>query len=590
MRPVSLSVSTKQVTFNPDIIFHYYCWVIWLNTTVSEIIILPSDRSKIMVINLVKNPDYMVKLLSIRWVILYYANYHSNLNMAGHAGLCLLFSSKLVLVLVFDVFIAPCVLITADDQSGFLVECNDKDTSSWIPWWKQSFLEGNGTKCNIQCPSDCSCSLGNYREVSVNCLNGSISVTYPPNVTQLSWAHNEIKNISKDSFAGLVDTLEALHLNNNSLQHLQPGVFVRLIKLRCLDLRHNMLDNIMYGMFGGLGNLSHLDLSCNMLEEIQLGVFNGLGNLLILYLSDNMLKEIKPGVLGGLGNLSHLYLDGNMLEEIQPGAFNGLGNLSRLYLGGNMLKEVKPGVFSGMEKLERLLLNNNMLTSPLPTVLGELTRLVVFHLSNNPLAHLNPDTFHNLPGLKVLLLHNTSLTFLPKNIFQALPQLGHLDLSANDLNKLQFHPFEICTILDTLNLTQNPLKWIKKESFIGLNVSAKVFVDNPASCCFVSKANCIPNSLKSPFLTCGRLLPYDVLRIGIWIISIFAIVNNVLGILVRCKHRKQVKKVQFLLITNLSISDLLMGVYLIILLSEDLYYTDYFHPTQRHGETVICVR
>ena len=247
-----------------------------------------------------------------------------------------------------------------------------------------------------------------------------------------------------------------------------------------------------------------------------------------------------------------------------------------------MLKEIQPGVFNGLEKLEWLFLNNNMLTRLLPTVLGKLTRLVVLDLSNNSLAHLHPDTFQNLTVLNVLILRNISLTFLPENIFQALWQLRHLDLSANDLNELQIHPFVICTILETLNLTHNPLKWIGKDSFIGLNVSARVFVDNPASCCFITKANCIPNSSKSPFLSCGRLTT-------IWCPSswdmdsiIFAIVNNVLGILVRCKQRKQAKKTQFLLITNLSISDLLMGVYLLSLLSVDLYYTDYF-PS--HSET-----
>ena len=640
--------------------------------------------------------------------------------MAGHADLCLLFSSKLALVLFLVVLKAPCVFITADDQNGFLVECKDEAVSTWH-WWIPLFPEG--TKCDIHCPLDCSCSLGNYSEVIVNCLNGSISVThvsYPSNVTQLSWAHNEIQNISKDSFDGLVDTLEALHLNNNSLQHLQPGVFERLTKLLYLDLRHNMLEKLLRGVFVGLGNLSYLDLysnklkgiqpgvfrglgnlsvlylhsnrleeiqlgvfnglgnlsyldldsnmfkeiqpgafnglgnlsdlslsstmleeiqpgvfkglgnlthlylyrnmlkeikpgafkglgnltylylSSNMLKEIQSGVFNGLGNLSDLSLSSNMLKEIQPGAFKGLGNLSYLDLDSNMLKEIQsgafkglgnltylslssnmlkeiqPGAFNGLGNLTHLNLYSNMLEEIQPGVFSGLEKLEQLSLSNNMLTSLLPTLLRKLTSLILLVLSHNPLAHLHPDTFQNLTILHGLILRNTSLTYLPENIFQASRQLGHLDLSANDLSELQFRPFEICTILEILNLTQNPLKWISKDSFIGLNMSTNVLVDNPASCCFVAKANCIPSLSKSPFLSCGRLLPYDVLRVGIWIVSIFAIVNNVLGILVRCKQKKQANKVQFLLITNLSISDLLMGLYLISLLSVDLYYTDYF--------------
>ena len=294
-----------------------------------------------------------------------------------------------------------------------------------------------------------------------------------------------------------------------------------------------------------------------------------------------MLKEIQPGVFNALGSLITLLLDNNKLEEIQPGVFNALGNLTDLFLDYNMLKEIQPGVFSELGNLTDLYMDNNMLKEIHPTVLGELTSLEVLYLSNNPLYHLHPDTFQNLSSLDFLKLHNISLTFLPEDIFLALHQLRHLDLSANNLQELRFHPFEVCTFLTTLNLTQNPLQWISKDSFIGLNVSTRVFVDNPASCCFVSKANCTPNSSKSPFLTCGRLLPYNVLRVGIWTISVLAIVNNVLGILVMCKQRKQANKIQFLLITNLSVSDLLMGVYLISLLSADLYYTDYFPSHSR---------
>ena len=473
-------------------------------------------------------------------------------------------------------------------------------------------------------------------------------VLYPPNVTHLSWAHNNLCNISKNSFAGLADTLQEVHLNNNSLQYLEPGVFECLLKLVNLDLRHNLLQEINDKMFEGLvklafldlssntleeiqpgsfnrtGNLSELCLLNNMLKEIQPGVFEGLGNLSLLALYSNMLKVIQPGAFKGLGNLSELYLQGNMLKEIQPGAFKGLGNLSELYLQGNMLKEIhqdafeglgnlvllilswnmlediqhgafngianlstlrlsfnmleqiQPGVFSELGRLQNLYLHGNRLTKLLPPVLGKLTNMKILLLSANPLAPLHPDIFHNFSSLDALILRNISLTFLPKNIFQALRQLRHLDLSVNKLQELGFHPFELCNVLETLNLTQNPLQWISKDSFIGLNVTAEVFVDKYAPCCFVTKADCRSSTTKSPFLTCGRMLPYDVLRVGIWVVSIIAVVSNVLSILAKYKQRKHINKVQFLLITNLSISDLLMGVYLIILLSVDLYYTDYF--------------
>ena len=532
-----------------------------------------------------------------------------------------------------------------------------------------------GTKCDIQCPVDCRCILGNYSAVIGKCPNGDIlmkQVHYPPNVTYLSWAHNDIQNISKDSFVSLAETLKVLDLKNNSLQHLRPNVFESLTELQVLDLRQNMLEEILCGVFGGLEslkgldlrsnrlkeirscifigvegllwflcgnnmfkeiqpgilnvveNLTHLVLDGNVLKEIGYGVFNGLGNLVYLNLGSNILAEIQPDVFMGLGKLSRLYLNSNMLEQLKPDFFNGLQNLSRLYLDNNMLTEIlpntfselgnlsllslgnnllkmihfdvferlgslsqlflsnnmleqiPPGVFTGIEMLEELYMSNIMLTKLKPTVLGGLTSLLALKLSSNPLRHLHPDTFQNLTSLDYLCLHNISLAFLPKNIFQALWKLQHLDLSANYLKELRFQPFARCVILETLNLTENPLQWITTDSFFGLNVSAQVFVDNPAVCCFVTKANCRSSTSKSPFLTCGRMLPYDVLRVVVWVISIITIVNNVASVLVRCKQRKQINKVQFLLITNLTVSDLLMGVYLMILLSVDLFYADYF--------------
>ena len=605
--------------------------------------------------------------------------------MAGHV-LCLLFSPKLAFVLLSTVLRAPGVSIANDEQSDWIAECKDEDVSSWHPLWYPSTLSAKGTKCNVQCLLSCRCILGNFSEVMINCSNGSMTVLhvpYPSNITHLSWAHNNLYNISKESFCGVADTVENIHLNNNNLSHLQPEVFKCLIKLIRLDLRHNLLEEIkadmfrgltnmkwldgssnllktvqpnvfkgssylqwldlhnnvltelkvqpdvfgeiLPGVFKGLGNLSHLYLNSNKLKAIQPGVFTGLGNLSLLFLDSNNLKEIQPGVFTGLGNLWTLSLDSNllkeiqsdvftglgnlwnlsldsnmlkeiplgvftgfgnlsslslkknMLAEIQPGVFNGLGNLFSLRMDRNLLTELKPGVFTGMDELTSLHFPSNMLTKLPPTVLGELTSLGLLTLSDNPLAHLHPDTFQNLTSLYWLSLSNVSLTFLPENIFQTLRALRHLDLSVNNLQELKFHPFERCTFLEILNLTQNPLQWISKDSFIGLRVSALVLVDNPASCCFVTKVNyCIFKSSKSPFLTCRRMLPYEVLRVGIWVVSVFAIVNNVVGILTRCRQRKQVNKVQFLLITNLSMSDLLMGVYLIILLSVDLYYTDYF--------------
>ena len=120
------------------------------------------------------------------------------------------------------------------------------------------------------------------------------------------------------------------------------------------------------------------------------------------------------------------------------------------------------------------------------------------------------------------------------------------------------------------------MQWIQRTTFEGFNSKTQVFVDHFATCCFVTKGLCFPKEPQSQFLSCGRMLPYDVIRFGIWVVSILAVFGNVFSFVARCKHWYKTNRVQFLIIANLSISDFLMGVYLIILLSADLYYAEYF--------------
>ena len=107
-----------------------------------------------------------------------------------------------------------------------------------------------------------------------------------------------------------------------------------------------------------------------------------------------------------------------------------------------------------------------------------------------------------------------------------------------------------------------------------------LLVTKSAVCCYAQPPlKCESVEPRSPFLTCTHLLTFDSLRIVVWSISIFGIVGNVLALIKGFTQRKQQRnKVQYLLITNLSISDLMMCIYLIILVSADMNYADFF-PT-----------
>ena len=459
--------------------------------------------------------------------------------------------------------IASTILIIASNQvdsahggSSWVITCYNDSLASWHRWLHQLDRYFHGTKCDVQCSHNCTCNLGDYNNILIDCPNETMIVApvpYPPMDGKfISWADNRLSSFTENSFTSFNETLTTLNFNNNSFLSLKSGIFAQLPKLVTLILTHNKLQILEAGVFQGLTRLANLDLS------------------------NNRVKEIEPGAMESLEELQRLDLSHNMMESTDANMFKGLTLLSWLDLGYNILSKINFDTFEGMSNLEYLFLNNNFLSQIPPPTFNTFTKLVGLDLSSNKLKQVHPSTFQNVQKLQTLNLYNNELQLLAKGTFQNLQQLRYLELSRNYINTLNFHPFKGCLLLETLELLQNPLQWINYDSFEGLNDTTQIIVDDAATCCFVTEAKCNSTSVRSPFLTCGRLLPFDVLRVGIWIISIFAVINNVLGILVRQRKTTQRNRVQLLLITNLSISDFLMGVYLITLLSVDLYYHDYF--------------
>ena len=466
-------------------------------------------------------------------------------------------STKMTFLIASTILIlASAQFNSAHGESSWAITCYNDSLASWNRWLQYVDQFFDGTKCDVQCSLNCVCNLGDYNNVLINCTNETMIVAPVPYPTMdekfVSWADNRLSSFTENSFTSFAETLRVLNLNNNSFINLNPGIFAQLPKLVTLILTHNKL------------------------QIVEAGVFRGLAKLVNLDLSNNIVKEMKPGAFESLEELQTLDLSHNMIKSSNANMFKGLTRLSWLDLGYNILSEINFEAFEGVSNLKHLFLKNNFLSQIPPTTFNKYTRLIWLDLSSNKLKDVHPYTFQNLQQLQTLNLYHNELQFLAKGTFQNLQQLRYLELSRNNITTLNFHPFKGCLLLETLELMQNPLQWISYDSFEGLNDTTQIIVDNAATCCFVTKAKCNSTSSRSPFLTCGRLLPFDVLRVGIWIISILALINNVLGILVRGRKATQLNRVQLLLITNLSISDFLMGVYLITLLSVDLYYHDYF--------------
>ena len=428
---------------------------------------------------------------------------------------------------------------------------------------------------------------------------------------KLELNNNSIGSLEVNIFDELV-SLESLDLDNNNISFIESGVFEALTSLWKLDLQHNALKDIQPDVFRGLQNLKWLFLQNNELEVIQPGVFQEMKNLERIYLHYNALCDLQPGVFQGLGGLEWLFLHNNALHELHSGVLDGLGNLKWLYLQNNSLKNIHHGVFKGLSNLTWLFLHNNALHriqfgafADLTTLqwlsldnntlaeiphnsFGSLVNLQTLYLSYNEIYFLHPDTFQNQSKLQELTLDYNQLHYLHPNIFQNLTRLRYLNLSANFLNQIPI--LSKCTSLTTLVLKGNPLLWIHRDVFGGLNKTVNLLVTKFATCCYATSIQCNSDEPPSPFLTCTSLLTFDLLRITMWLIGVIGMLGNIFSLYSGFKHKQPANnKVQFLLITNLSISDLVMCIYLIILLSVDMYYAEYFPANSESWQnSVLC--
>eukprot|EP00057_Strongylocentrotus_purpuratus_P034343 XP_794845.2 PREDICTED: G-protein coupled receptor GRL101-like [Strongylocentrotus purpuratus] len=97
-------------------------------------------------------------------------------------------------------------------------------------------------------------------------------------------------------------------------------------------------------------------------------------------------------------------------------------------------------------------------------------------------------------------------------------------------------------------------------------------------CCLFDETD-LCNIASSNFLdNCSRLMPNTILRIAMWVIGWGALIGNTIVLVLRCRPDHSVSaKTQGLFIFNLAIADFLMGVYMIIIASADVYHGEYYY-------------
>ena len=353
-----------------------------------------------------------------------------------------------------------------------------------------------------------------------------------------------------------LELLISLNLGYNSLTDLCQHVFSGTTDLATLELQYNDLVNLHFGVFTPLTKLVYLDLHGNALNS--LADFSTLVKLRVLDIGNNYLNSIEPSSLMGLKSLEILCIQQNELRILSPDAFVVTDRLIVLDLSHNSLTEIQYGSFSYLKNLQTMNLKDNFLNDIDENTLAELVNLKSLDLSNNKLTNVRHAVLQGLDQIKVVNVSNNSIQMIDPGVFKGPSSLHTVDLRKNKM---------LHTTADSFNGSQN----------------LSILVDTFATCCFVHKnePKCISQEPQPEYLTCKRMLQNVFLRISVFVLGLSAIVCNVFAIYARISNR-QTNKVQTLLITQLSLSDLIMGISMLLLAFGDVYYAEYF-PYYSHA-------
>ncbi|XP_064651598.1 uncharacterized protein LOC135502578 [Lineus longissimus] len=474
-----------------------------------------------------------------------------------------------------------------------------------------------------------------YLDISINFIRDLAPLSQMENLAELNVSNNMINDTS--ALQNLTKLLKLDTSNNQYIEEMQP-VDVSGRNLTWSDIRENKVPELteerlsrhpVYLNLSGnslrtlntilnMPNIHGLDIS-RQRQQFFGRIVNSLKwidslklpNLKVLNASDNEISNLNVFTSSEYRDtrLHRLVLANCKIVDISP-----LANLSRLRhldLRGNRIKESTP--ITNMNSLEYLNLARNLIDN-IPQLI-KLSDLRFLDLSLNRLTSLPAYCLQGLVSLEFLYLSGNPLGKVSSLAFRAdrlwwlstsdhddlTPQgiakhrhgpyrLRHLDLSNSSLHEIDDDSFDNLENLRSLDIRSNYLE-VTSISAVFSSLDLNILQTDTFSICCAAKdhvRNCTP--LPDEFSSCSDLMAREELKTAIWLLGFLSIFSNVLVIVFRSKTIKS-NTVQKILIINLSVSDFLMGVYLIIIGSADVHFKDvyYLHEAEwRQSPMCAC--
>ncbi|KAH9499545.1 hypothetical protein Btru_078092 [Bulinus truncatus] len=219
---------------------------------------------------------------------------------------------------------------------------------------------------------------------------------------------------------------------------------------------------------------------------------------------------------------------------------------------------------------------NQIATSKQLIQMSNLTNLRFLNLSYN--TDFDIDQNFTFPStLEIVDVSNTKIQAMPRNVFQNLTYLKHLNLSYTAVSSFDEFGIPGNFKLKSLDIRGIEIKEIHRNYFQSLSISDMLLASDYRLCCKVILGTNIPvEKCQAPsdaISTCQHLVGDTLKRVIIWIVGTITVIGNGFVLYFRITWNSEVKTKSYILfVIGLAVSDLVMGVYLIIIASADIYF------------------
>ena len=385
----------------------------------------------------------------------------------------------------------------------------------------------------------------------------------------LDLQYNRIESIPALS----LPALEELYLRGNPI--IKIGIQQQL---RILSLPQTRLKYLQWTNDAALRLTLSLDVSYSNIRAIERGkiisnTFKRFGEsvMVFLNLSHNYLSDITE-MCYRCTNLTWLDLSYNKIELLSINSFSGISNLRYLSLRGNMISELTPNGLLNIHRIEELDLGLNNIFVIANNAFDLLPHLSILKIDHNRIDQLHERLFLHSPFLYKLNVANNKIQTVSAELFVNLKSLGEMNMSSNHIKfpkeKLFVHQYPL-QLLDVRNNSITPAQDI----FFGLSGLQELHVSSFSLCCIrpvhLTNEQCISDESLIP--SCWELINLGIIKVFVWYAAVACLYGNGLAIVYRYKQKMITRSSRDLLITQLSVMDMLLAVYLIIIGTYDKY-------------------